>query len=113
MAAVYVSNLIVNAGTDFDQVFTLENGSTSESLNLTSYTVNSQLRKHSGSSTSVSFASTIVDGPAGQIKIGLSTSQTNNLRPGRYVYDIVVTDSFGKKSRVIEGMVLVREGVTK
>lgn len=113
MAAVYVSNLIVNAGTDFDQVFTLENTTSNQLLNLTSYTVNSQLRKHAGSSSAVSFASTIVDGPAGQIKIGLTTSQTINLRPGRYVYDVIITDSFGKKSRVIEGMVLVREGVTK
>jgi hypothetical protein len=113
MAAVYVSNLVINAGTDFEQVFTLENTGTNSSLNLTSYTVSSQLRKHSGSSASVSFASTIVDGANGQVRIGLTTSSTNNLKPGRYVYDVVITDSFGKKSRVIEGMVLVREGVTR
>lgn len=113
MAAVYVNNLIVNAGTDFDQIFTLENTNTNDPLNLTSYTVKSQLRKHPASSTAVSFASTIANGPAGQIRIGLSTSQTINLKPGRYVYDIIITDTFGKKSRVIEGMVLVREGVTR
>lgn len=113
MAAVYVNNLIVNAGADFDQIFTLENTNTNDPLNLTSYTVKSQLRKHAGSSTAVSFASSISDGPAGQIRIGLTTAQTNNLKPGRYVYDVVITDISGKKSRVIEGMVLVREGATR
>lgn len=113
MSAAYVSNLVINAGTDFDQVFTLENSSTNDTLNLTSYTVSSQMRKHAGSSNSVSFASTVVNGSLGQIRIGLSTTITSTLKPGRYVYDVIITDSFGKKSRAIEGMVLVREGVTK
>lgn len=113
MAAVYVSNLVINAGTDFDQVFTLENSSTNDALNLTSYTVSSQMRKHAGSSSYVSFTSSVVNGALGQVRIGLSTSVTSTLKPGRYVYDVVLTDSFGKKSRAIEGMVLVREGVTR
>jgi hypothetical protein len=113
MSAAYVSNLVINAGTDFDQVFTLENTSTNDTLNLTSYTVSSQMRKHAGSSNFVSFASTVVNGSLGQIRIGLSTTITSTLRPGRYVYDVIIKDSFGKKSRAIEGMVLVREGVTK
>jgi hypothetical protein len=35
------------------------------------------------------------------------------LKPGRYVYDVVIEDEFGVKNRVIEGMVLVTEGVTR
>ena len=113
MSAAYVSNLVINAGTDFDQVFTLENTSTNDVLNLTSYTVSSQMRKHASSSNYVSFASTVINGTLGQIRIGLTTAITSTLKPGRYVYDVVISDSFGKKSRAIEGMVLVREGVTK
>jgi hypothetical protein len=48
----------------------------------------------------------------GKITISLTSSQTVDLKPGRYVYDVVITrDSV--KTRVIEGMVLVREGVTR
>ena len=39
------------------------------------------------------------------------SEQTAALSEGRYVYDIVIDDGF-KKTRVIEGMVLVRRGVS-
>lgn len=114
MAAVYVSNLVVNSGADFSQSFTLDSADTNSALNLTGYTVESQMRKWSGSSTATTFTSTIV-APAttGQILLSLTDTQTAALKPGRYVYDVVITDTSGIKSRVIEGMVLVTEGVTR
>jgi hypothetical protein len=113
MASVYVNNLVINAGSDFTQSFTLE-GSDNSALNLTDYDVNAQIRKWAGSSTAVSFGSTIiVPKTLGKIAISLGSTETQNLKPGRYVYDILITDSQGIKNRVIEGMVLVREGVTR
>ena len=114
MAAVYVSNLVVNSGADFSQSFNLDSADTNSALNLTGYSVQAQMRKWSGSSTATSFTSTIVS-PAttGQILLTLTSAQTTDLKPGRYVYDVVITDSSGTKSRVIEGMVLVTEGVTR
>jgi hypothetical protein len=56
MAAVYTSNLVINAGTDFSQVFSLENNTSSSDLNLTNYSVNALLRKHHGSSSSTVFS---------------------------------------------------------
>jgi hypothetical protein len=113
MAAVYVNNLVINSGTDFSQSFTLE-GIDNSPLNLTDYEVNAQMRKWVGSSTSITFT-TSVEFPftSGRILISLSSEDTVNIKPGRYVYDIIITDSFGIKIRVIEGMVLVREGVTR
>lgn len=114
MAAVYVNNLVVNAGADFTQTFTLEATDTNSVLDLTNYTVDSEMRKWSGSASSVAFASSIVSpSNSGRISIGLTSGQTSQLKPGRYVYDVVITDSFEIKYRVIEGMVLVREGVTR
>ena len=114
MAAVYVNNLVVNAGADFSQSFTLEGADTNSSFDLTNYTVAAQMRKWSGSSTATTFTASI-ESPetAGQILIKLTASQTTNLKPGRYVYDVVITDQFDVKNRVIEGMVLVTEGVTR
>lgn len=114
MAAVYVSNLVVNSGADFSQSFTLDSADTNSALNLTGYTVESQMRKWSGSSTATTFTSTIVvPATTGQILLSLTDTQTAALKPGRYVYDVVITDTSGIKSRVIEGMVLVTEGVTR
>lgn len=114
MAAVYVNNLVVNAGADFNQIFTLESADSNSALDLTNYAAEAQMRKWSGSSISVPFTVAIL-APTneGKISISLTSNQTKSLKPGRYVYDIVITDTFLKKTRVIEGMVLVREGVTK
>lgn len=114
MSAVYVSNIVVNSGSDFSQSFTFDNNSTNSVLNLSNHSVNSQIRKHPGSSNYVSFASSITNPNNGVVELSLTSSQTLSLKPGRYLYDIVLTDNItGKKTRVLEGMVLVREGVTR
>ena len=114
MAAVYVNNLVINAGANFDQSFTLETVDSNSPLDLTGHSVSSQLRRWSGSTSYTPF-STSIQSPAtlGKISISLTSSETQNLKPGRYVYDILVTSPNGLKTRVIEGMVLVREGVTR
>jgi hypothetical protein len=114
MAAVYVNNLVVNAGSSFSQSFTLEGSDTNSAFNLTGYAVAAQMRKWSGSSSVITFTAEIVN-PAtnGNILLQLTSSQTDNIKPGRYVYDVVITDVYLNKNRVIEGMVLVREGVTR
>jgi hypothetical protein len=114
MAAVYVNNLIINAGADFSQTFTLEGSFSNTGIDLTNYTVTSQLRKWGGSSSYVEFScSRIAPFTSGKILINLGSAQTAMIKPGRYVYDVVITDNLGIKSRVIEGMVLVTEGVTR
>jgi hypothetical protein len=114
MAAVYVNNLVVNSGSDFSQTFTLEGSDTNSAFDLTGYTVESQMRKWAGSSSAVSFTSSIeIPSTAGKILIKLTAAQTTIIKPGRYVYDVVIIDEFGVRNRVIEGMVLVTEGVTR
>lgn len=113
MAAVYVNNLVVNSGADFSQSFTLEGIDTNSAFELTNYTVEAQMRKWAGSSTSTTFTASIEDAAAGQILLRLTSTQTTALKPGRYVYDVVIIDQFNIRNRVIEGMVLVTEGVTR
>ena len=48
----------------------------------------------------------------GQIKISLSDSTTRNLKSGRYGYDLLIQDSSGLRTRVIEGSALVTAGNT-
>lgn len=113
MAAVYVNNLVINAGSDFSQTFNLETSDTNSALDLTGYTATAQMRKYAGSSTATDFTVSISTPlTLGKIIISLTSAQTVNLKPGRYVYDVVITRN-SIKSRVIEGMVLVREGVTR
>jgi hypothetical protein len=112
MAAVYVSNIVINVGSDFNQVFILDDSSTNSALNLTGYGVSSQMRKYTSSSTAYNFNTSIPNPTGGTVQIGMTTSVTSIIKPGRYIYDVVVTDLNHIKTRVVEGMVLVREGAT-
>ena len=113
MAAVYTSNLVVNTGTTFNQTFELENSDSSSVLDLTGYSEFSQMRKHAAATGVTTFTSTIVNAATGKIKVGLSSAITTSIKPGRYVYDVLLTDGVGTVTRVVEGSVLVRAGVTK
>ena len=113
MAAVYVTNLVIAAGTTFSQTFDLVESDDSGPLDLEGFTVAAQFRKHAGSSTKHDFTTTISNASQGQIIISLLPTATSTLKPGRYVYDIVITNEASEKTRVVEGSVLLREGVTR
>lgn len=113
MAASYVCNLVVNTHSDFTQSFYLDSDATNSSLNISNYQVASQIRKHAASSRFVEFSASIVDPLSGHIRVGLTSTQTGELKPGRYLYDVVITDPNGKVSKAVEGMVLVKEGITR
>ena len=112
MSAVYVSNIVINVGADFLQTFNLDNSSTQSPLILTGYGVSSVLRKYNNSSTSYGFNVSIANSTQGIIEIGMAASTTSNIPPGRYIYDIVISDVDNFKTRVVEGNALVREGAT-
>lgn len=111
MSAVYVNNLVINTGTDFEQIFTLANSSGNSPLNLLGYTAESKLSKHPYSTTKVAFAVSFVVPSEGILSISLSPEETSTLKQGRYVYDVVLDDG-SRKTKVLEGMVFVRKGVT-
>ena len=111
--AVYVSNITIEQGFDFDTSFQLEDTRTNEFLNLVGAGTSAMLRKHSASKTQVSFASSVADPETGIISITLSANKTVSLKPGRYVYDVQIITSGGRKYKAIEGNALVRSGVTR
>jgi hypothetical protein len=110
--AVYVSNIVIEQGYDFDTSFQLEDTRTNSFLDLSNASAEAQLRKHYGASDSVSFTSLVVTPELGVISISLTASQTINLKPGRYVFDLKLTNS-GKEYKAVEGAALVRAGVTR
>lgn len=115
--AVYVSNIVIEQGFNFSINFELEDTSTNEPRNLVGYGITAKLRKTYTSSNSVSFASSISSPSNGVISISLTSEQTNNLKPGRYVYDVLIQpgglNSNNDKIKAVEGMALVRGGVTR
>jgi len=113
MAAVYVSNLSINVGATFSQDFTLSDATSNGALDLTGYAHSAALRKHFAATTSTPFQTIVGDPTNGVITVSMGSSLTTTLNPGRYVYDLVIYDSSGVKTRAVEGTVLVRGGVTR
>ena len=113
MAAVYVSNLVINTGATFNQTFTLEDSASNSALNLSGYSVLSHMRKHPAASTFTDLNAAVLNVNDGTVTVGLTTSQTAPLKAGRYVYDVLITDSSNTTTSVVEGSVLVRKGVTQ
>ena len=117
--AVYTSNLSLTTDSDFSQIFTLENAETNSPTNLTGFTIASSIRKHPAAKRGEGFEATIINAAAGKIRLGMSGIKSRQLadegffRTGRYVYDVVVTDSASERTKVLEGTVLVNIGVTK
>lgn len=109
--AVYVNNLTINAGTDFTQTFDLYDNQ-GNPINLANYSALSKLRKHAGSSTSVSFTVSFVDRSKGKIKLFIPSWITSNLKTGKYVYDVLLTKPTGSKSIIIEGTINARGSIS-
>jgi hypothetical protein len=87
---------------------------------LTGFSVNAKLKKtfNSDSADTTDFTTTIAD-PAtdGVTTIALTNTQTDALKPGRYVYDVEISfvDSDGDTiiERVLEGKIEVTPSVTR
>ena len=111
--AVYVVNLVIDQGTDFTQTFNLESDASDSALDLSGYTGAAQLRKHASSKTKYDFAVSFTDTTNGIVKISMSDAVTAGIKAGRYIYDVLIIDGNGLRSRIVEGSALVREGATR
>jgi len=110
--AAYISNIIIDAGADFNQIFTLE-GSNNSALNLSGYTATAKMKKHPASlNDTATFSVSVVNALLGQLKISLGSATTKDIKPGRYSYDILLNDG-SVKTRIVSGSAIVTAGVTR
>ena len=111
MSAVYVHNITIDSGTDFEQEYDMfEVGG--KSVDLTNHTARAQIRKHRGSLTTTSFIVGFPDRAKGKVKLTIPSYVTAAMKPGRYIYDILFTKPGGTKEIVLEGTVRVRQGIS-
>lgn len=107
-----VSNLFVDAGTTYSNIITVA-ASNGQAINLTGYSVASQLRKSYSSSQSHNFTASVYDAAAGKIRLQLTPVQSEAITPGRWLYDVEITSPSGSKTRVVEGIVTVTPQITQ
>jgi len=111
MSAVYVHNITIDNGADYEQEYDMfEVGG--RVIDLTGFSAKAELRRHRGSKTSTSFIIGFIDRKNGKIKLSIPNYITSKLKPGRYIYDILFTKPSGTKEIVLEGSVRVRQGIS-
>ena len=110
MAAL--SNIYIDQGADFTTVISLTD-SNNDALNLTGYSALAQIRKTYGSTTIAATFGTALTTTTGQLTLTLTDVITAAMTSGRYVYDVLLTDGSGDKTRVLEGQAILTPGVSK
>jgi len=111
MSAGYLDQYM-NQGATFNTTLTLDDY-TGAALNLTGFSVHSQARRsYIAANATITFTSTISDAANGVITLSLDGATSANVPAGRLVYDVVITDPTGIKTRVLEGLLFVSPTAT-
>jgi len=102
-------NLTMDQGSEFLNNFSVAN--TTGAVDLSTFTAASQMRKHYSSNTAINITVTL--NANGVVQMYLPSSNTAVIEPGRYEYDVEITDNTSKTYRIIEGIMTVTPGITR
>lgn len=103
------SNLFIDQGSDFNA--TVDLSQASGSLNLSGHSAAGTIAKSYDGTSKGSFTAS-VDSANNELDISLTAAETAALKPGRYVYDVIIKSGAGVITRVLEGQINVTPGVT-
>ena len=107
------SEITIEQGANLTSTITVTD-TQGDAVNLTTYSASSQLRKSYYSSSANTISAIITGNSNGQITLSMTASNTAALTPGRYVFDLVITNSVDNSvTRVIEGTAVVLPSVTR
>lgn len=107
------AELTIDQGATFESNLDLVDDDGS-SINVAGYVFSGQIRKSYYSLTpTANLTLNIVDSSNGNVNIYLSSATTANIKAGRYVYDVKMTDTSNTVTRIVEGIITVTPQVTK
>ena len=107
-----ISNLYVDQGSTYSNIITVT-ASNGQALDLSGYSVASQMRKSYQSSTYHSFTATVYDAANGKIRLQLTDEQSGAIPAGRWLYDVEIESASGARTRVVQGIVTVQPQITR
>lgn len=106
------AELIVDQGSTFSTILNLTDDTTNLPINVSGFIINANIKKsYYSSNNTAAFTCTINDAGNGNVQITLSSSVTENIKAGRYVYD-VKTNSQNTITRVVEGILTITPRVS-
>ena len=70
-------------------------------------------RSYYSSNISANISCVVTNPVNGEITMSLTSGETANIKAGRYVFDVKVTDSYEITTRILEGTITVLPQVTR
>ena len=110
--ATFSTNLVIYTHTDFEQTFLLEDSQSNSAKDLTGFTATCKMQRTLNLGSLTQFNLSFPNRLGGKVRIGLTAAQTANVPPGKYFYELMLTDPNDIVERVIEGIVIVKQPVT-
>lgn len=111
--AAYVE-LFMDQGTTFNNIINITDDVTNAPINVGGYNIRSQMRtSYYAANVTANIQCVVTNAANGELLLTLAANQTANIRPGRYLFDVLATDTSNVVSRVLEGIVTVTAGVTR
>ena len=87
---------------------------TNLNVNVQGYTVISQLRRsYYSANASANITCSITNAINGEISMTMDANTTANIKAGRYLFDLRITDHDSIVSRVLEGIITVTPGISR
>ena len=108
---VYVKNLTINGGETFSEDITLFSADGTGVVDLTGFSAQSQIRKTAAHYQFADIQVGIKSAAEGLVNVSIASTINEKFRPGRYVWDLILTRPSGFKFVAVEGNALVRSGI--
>lgn len=106
--------LTIERGADYSKELRIVHTSNSANMNVVSHSFDARVRKGFLTSTLAgNLTCYIVDGANGVINTTMTSANTANIEPGRYVFDIIRTDTNGQKTMDFSGIINIESGVSR
>ena len=107
------AELTVDQGSTFESTIDLvsDDGAV---INVAGYVFTGQIRKsYYSTNPTANLTLTIVNAANGNVKVSISAANTANIKAGRYLYDIKMTDTSNTITRLVEGVITITPQVTR
>lgn len=107
------AELTVDQGTTYETYLDLvaDDGA---AINIAGYAFEGSIRKsYYSANASANLTITINNATNGNVLISMNAATTANIKAGRYLYDVKMTDTTNTVTRIVEGIMTITPQVTK
>jgi hypothetical protein len=104
----------MDQGATFNNTLNITDDLTNAKVNVSGYTVRSQMRRsYYSANATAQIVCTVTDAANGTILMSLAAANTSNIKAGRYLFDVETVDTASVTTRILEGIITVTPEITR